>query len=170
MKKQFAILCSIVLFGVPVLATTVRSMSVKDLVKRSDTIVKGQIVGSSAFYDPHYGMNYTTLTIRVDRVFKATGKVSKTLKVTLPGGTVDGRVQVVFGVPVLKVGETAILFLHHAGKRLGVVGLGQGVFIIDTAVGRVFRRLNRVRLVGEEFKFPTDLQGFENMLARALKQ
>jgi len=168
MKTKLFIPFAMTLFAIPVFATTARSLGIQDLVNRADMIVRGEITGSTAFYNKKFGMIYTRLTIDVKQTYMGR-PVSKDITITLPGGTVNGRVQVVFGVPVIKPGEKAILFLQHSGTRIGIAGLGQGTFIINSALGRVSRRLNRVRLVGEEFKFPTGLTGFEKLLKTSIK-
>lgn len=169
MKKKSMILLVTLLFAGPVFATTAVSLSVQDLVRRSDMVIKGQITDSNAFYNHKFGMIYTRLTIHIEKDFMGK-KGTKTIVVTMPGGTVNGRVQVVFGVPVLKIGEHAIMFLRRMGKRITITGLGQGTFIINPALNRVSRRLNRVTLIGEEFHFPTDLTGFEKMLKSNIQQ
>lgn len=169
MKTKLIIPLAMLVFVSPVFATTARSLSIQDLVNRADLIVRGRIVASNTFYVRKYGMNYTRLTILVKKTYMGK-QTSKTVVVTLPGGTVNGRVQVVFGVPVLKTGESAILFLRQVGSRTGIVGLGQGTFIINPALGRVSRRLNRVRLVGEDFRFPTDLTDFERLLKSSIQK
>ena len=169
MKTKMLISFIFLLLAGSASATTARSLNIGDLIARSDMIVRGKITDSASFYDRRLGMNYTRLSVSVKKSYLG-GKKDGTVTVIMPGGTVNGRVQVVFGVPVLKTGEEVILFLKHVKKRVVIAGLGQGTFVVDPALGRVSRRLNRVRLVGEEFRFPTGITSFEKLLKTSIEQ
>ena len=168
MKRNLLPVLFLLISAVPAVATTAVSLSLGDLVKDADLIAKGRVVDSSTYYNKNQHMVYTRLKFQVDTAYK--GTVKGPVTITLPGGAWKGVVQVVMGVPTLKIGEQAIVFLKSSTGKWGVIGLGQGAFMIDTATRRVYRRLNRVRLVGEEFKFPTDLPGFERLLKAEIRK
>jgi len=109
-------------------ATTLRPLSVREMLRAADVIVRVEVVGVAARRTPagHDGAPIVTdVATRVERVYR--GTAGERLTVTLPGGAVDGDAVVVEGVPQPRVGERVTLFLGTAPDALSpVVGLDQG--------------------------------------------
>ncbi len=108
----------------------------------TDAIVEGVVVdarsGIHKVSDPSgYGIIYTDYSFEVKLVLKGSLKPSDTILIRLTGGTVNGRTTVMREDPLLKVGETLILFLHQweSGKYF-IEGGPQGRFIVQD--GRVY--------------------------------
>ncbi len=76
--------------------------------------------------------------IRLEPLRYLKGDLGDSIAMRLPGGEAGGRIHVIPGAPVLKTGETVVLFLKARGPAmLSTLGLGQGVFRVrrDAATG-----------------------------------
>jgi hypothetical protein len=114
-------------------AATVVKMNVADLAARCDLAVEARVTSASATIDAA-GRIGTDYALDVGRTFAGTHAARRTIR--LPGGVLpDGRGLAIPGMPVLAVGESAILFLsaeNQRGERLPI-GLAQGRMRIVTA-------------------------------------
>jgi hypothetical protein len=113
-------------------ATTLVRASLEDLAAGNDTIVVGEVLGASSYW------NWEGTSILTDVRFAPTdvlkGRVDgRELTVTVMGGTVDDRSLVVVGGAELRAGGSYVLFLSP-GDLPGVQGvqtvrdLSQGAF------------------------------------------
>jgi len=120
-------------------AGTAMRMEVSELVEAAELVVEGRVLASRAV-ETEDGLIETEYELLVDRTFRGAPLGTRTLR--LPGGLLeDGRGMVLAGVPRLRPGEDALLFLSAAGGR-GVrmpVGLAQGRY-------RVLTRLDGSRI------------------------
>ncbi len=115
-------------------ATSVREMSIVDLLEHSQTIVAGRVEKVSDGFGPK-GVPYTEVTLAVmDPIRGAKGKTHTFRQFgldkprTLPDGRVylGGRPQ---GWPTWRQGEVALVFLYPKARLTGLqttVGLGYG--------------------------------------------
>jgi hypothetical protein len=112
---------------------TVLKMNVADLAARCDLAIEARVTSASASIDAS-GRIGTDYALDVGRTYAGAPAARRTIR--LPGGVLpDGRGLLIPGMPVLAVGENAILFLsaeNQRGERLPI-GLAQGRLRIVTA-------------------------------------
>jgi hypothetical protein len=116
----------------PALATSIVTLDEAGLRAAADIIVEGEVAATETRIVGRRIITFVTL------VSGAAPTLTTTL-VAVPGGVVDGIVQLVPGAPVLHVGARYRLFLGAAsGPRLddrgprarGVVGFHRGAFLL----------------------------------------
>lgn len=121
-------------------AATLEKLSLDELALRSTAIVIGRAGESRA--EGGGALIFTVRPFRVEEQWK--GESIDTVRVSLPGGSLNGVVQRFGGVPQLKPGVEYLLFLWRGPSgRTQVTGLSQGVFEVlrsGDAVARVRRR------------------------------
>ena len=102
-------------------------MDIHGLVQHADLIVEARVLDQKAL--DVAGRVETEYLLFVERTFEGDDHSLRTLR--MPGGVLpDGRGMVLAGMPSLKKGETALLFLSHRGET-GIrvpVGLAQGKY------------------------------------------
>lgn len=112
-------------------AGTARKMDVTDLVDAADLIVQAEVLSADGKIGAR-GVIETEYVLRVSRTFW--GQPLTTRVVRIPGGVLpDGRGMLLAGMPQLREGEEALLFLTAAsasGMRMPV-GLAQGKFQVE---------------------------------------
>ena len=121
------------LFHAPaVRAGTALRMDIPELVEGAELVVEGRILSAKAV-ETQDGLVETIYQLSVDRTLLGEDQYNRSIR--LPGGVLeDGRGMLLAGMPRLRVGEDALLFLSSAGDR-GVrvpIGLAQGRFSIVT--------------------------------------
>ena len=93
-------------------------MSPAELYAGADRVVEGTVIETRVRWDDQHRGLETVATI-------STG--SSTVEFVVPGGTLDGVRQVMFGTPAITLGERARWFLRDRGDgKLGVYGWAQG--------------------------------------------
>lgn len=121
-------------------AATLEKLSLDELALRSTAIVIGR--AGEARAESGGALIFTVRPFRVERQWK--GESIDTVRVSLPGGALDGVVQRFGGVPRLEPGVEYLLFLWRGPSgRTQVTGLSQGVFEVlrsDNSEPRVRRR------------------------------
>jgi hypothetical protein len=119
-------------------AGTALRVNLEGLVDRSELVLEGRIL--SAVSRPAPGRIETVYELEIKRTFLGEERARRT--VVMPGGVLpDGTGMILPGVPRLRVGEDAILFLsaESAGGMRVTVGLSQGRFQVETPIdGRRF--------------------------------
>jgi hypothetical protein len=110
-------------------ATTVRRLSLDDLVAKAEVIVAGQVIDSRTYRTSDGKLILTSTTVQVGENIK--GKTPPTLTVTTVGGKVGNTILRVSGMPEFQPGENAVLFLERSGVYTTVVGLNQGKFSVS---------------------------------------
>ncbi|MBM4396483.1 MAG: hypothetical protein FJ087_12445 [Deltaproteobacteria bacterium] len=131
------------------------------LAREADLVVHGTVESMASRYDdpPNDRRIVTDATVRVSRVVRG-GHGSATVVMTVPGGEVGDRGQVVPGAPRLAVGDEVVVFLRGArtatlGPRRAPVGLPQGVFHV-TRDGPDARPTAAQRMAGVSWGLPAD--------------
>jgi hypothetical protein len=112
-------------------ATTLRKLSIDDMIQQSTTIVRVKVTGSSAAFR---GKDiYTSYQLQVIESMKSgsTSSTTQSLAVAVPGGVAGGVRQMVAGAPVLANGQEYVIFLWTSKSGLTqVIGLSQGLFAV----------------------------------------
>jgi|GEM_PF-1012976 len=143
MKRQASLFFVLVTgFSSPAWALILKHMELEDLAVEAHCVVFGTVVKMESRFDPHTNNKriVTDVSIEVQRVIA--GDAEKIVVVTVPGGEVDGKGQLVPGAPRFMVGEEVLLFLSRRPdsiERYSLVGFTQGVF-------KVVRDRTRVKL------------------------
>ena len=111
-------------------ATTVMKLSLHDLAKNSDTIVRATVVDQTSRYDANKEI-YTYFTLRVLEPVKGSGK-DQVITIRQIGGVVGTIASIVPGTPSFKKGEEVVVFLTQkdAAGYPWVMGLQQGKYTV----------------------------------------
>jgi hypothetical protein len=119
-------------------ATTLRKLSTRDLLVRSDLIIVGKVLSTESRWLFPIGMIVTDVTFSVERRAKG-GPGPSTIVVRNPGGRVGDVAQDVDGVPAFAPGDEVLLFLDRLSDGVNVLmGLSQGkVDLVRDATGRL---------------------------------
>ena len=128
-----SVLAAIALFGLPALAglasaTTIRRMSLPQVVEASETILEGRVDSVRSYWEGSQILTEVRLT--VSRSFKGIGAPGARVAFVQLGGRVTAPVpldMVVPGAPVHRVGDEGFYFLQAGapGQRV-IVGLSRG--------------------------------------------
>lgn len=127
MKKHWLSVLVLFLGSFAALATVMIPLSLDQLSRDADTVVIGHCTNQRVFKTGE--MIYTEYTIQPYDVLK--GSTAKELKITQPGGEMDGKGIYVSGVARFTPAEEVMLFLtkEKSGSR-DIVGWSQGKFHI----------------------------------------
>lgn len=142
-----ACLIFLLLYSSHVFALVMERFSLEELAREADLVILGKVIGKQSRYDSSRRI-VTDVYFMIDDI--VAGKASgTTVVVTTPGGSVDGKGQLVFGAPVFEIGEEAVLFLRTPqetvyGLRHSLVGLTQGVFFVERSPDRPTRAVQRL--------------------------
>jgi hypothetical protein len=164
----------------PAHATTLRRMSLEELVKASGSIVVGEVVDAHSYWNDEG--TFILTDVRVAPVEKIQGQFGEgDLTITLMGGTVGDLTTLILGGAELVPGSSYVLFLDEAdlpGARqaLTVREHCQGVFeiVADQAGARAISQANGHPLVPDAQGYtdaPGGVNGFPlGALVRSLRQ
>lgn len=137
MVRRTLILASLLLvLALPLAASQFIEMPFDRLARESSLIVRGNVEHTWSAWDDAREVIFTYATIRVHRYFgEATGP--DTLVVREVGGTVDGYTQEAIGFPMVRRGESVVLFLtkwdDSADFRINA--FNQGKFLVQQRAG-----------------------------------
>ncbi len=137
-RARLALAATVASWLVPAGATasTVLELDPARLLGGADLVVDGVVEQVSSRYTADRTAIETVIEFRVDRALE--GQAPATVEILEPGGEVDGARQVVVGIPVLRPGEVARLFLRrlrHDPARYRIYGWDQGVWPAHTIGG-----------------------------------
>jgi len=125
-------LCSLALFGalsVSLYGSTLRQLSLDDMIRQSTTIVRGKAQQTSTSL--HGSIIFTHYRIQVTETLK--GPLTSQIDIGVPGGVTGGVDQRYAGAPSLSSTQDYVLFLWTSKSGLTqVIGLSQGLFAILT--------------------------------------
>jgi len=125
-------LCSLALFGalsVSLHGSTLRQLSLDDMIRQSTTIVRGKAQQTSSSF--HGSMIFTHYRIQVTETLK--GQAASQIDIGVPGGIAGAVDQRYAGAPTLSSTQDYILFLWTSKSGLTqVIGLSQGLFAVLT--------------------------------------
>lgn len=152
-------------------ATTVLKLSLKDLAKKSDTIVRATVEDEVARYDANKEI-YTYFTLKVLEPVKGSHK-DDVITIRQLGGVVGNIASIVPGTPTFKKGEEVVVFLTQkdvAGYPW-VMGLQQGKFSVsqdENGQKRVRNELGGMNLMGADGTIMDGAKVTPNMPLQAL--
>jgi hypothetical protein len=117
----------------PTRATTLKRMSVADLSRAADTVIRARCVTNSTRWDA--GEIWTFTTFDIEETWK--GSAPAQITVRLLGGRTEDFTSTVSGVPRFYSGEELILFLERTpAQDFSIVSWMQGTFrIAHSATG-----------------------------------
>ncbi|MFN3198606.1 MAG: hypothetical protein ACE366_09375 [Bradymonadia bacterium] len=118
-------------------ATVMKALSLDQMVKQSDVIVRGEVVAQHSAWNEAGNRIYTVTELKVMEPLKGQATSETIIKIRQLGGTVDGITQNIAGNALLSTGEEVAIFLRaDAEKSLHyVVGMAQGKYTIDRSSG-----------------------------------
>ncbi len=133
MPRRLVLACALALLttALPVRASTVVHLNLRDLTLASSDIVVGRVEATRAHWNDAHTRIVTEVTVAIGEALK--GAPGGTLTLTQLGGEADGFRYAIAGAPAFRPGEEALLFVWR--DRLGraqVNGLAQGKFEIAT--------------------------------------
>ena len=113
-------------------ATTVQKFSISDLAKKSETIALARVDDVSSRWDDNHKEIYTFISLKVLDGVKGSRK-NDVLTIRQIGGSAEGKISVVPGMPTFAKGEEVVVFLSPK-DRAGypwVMGLQQGKYTVS---------------------------------------
>jgi hypothetical protein len=118
-------------YAAPAAAALFKAASVEEAARTSDAVVRGKVVGKASRFAPGSERIVTDIEVAVASTWKGTG--ARTVTVTVPGGMVGDRGQLVDAAPTFDVGEEVVLFLARRGPSWHVNGLALGKWTVAGA-------------------------------------
>jgi hypothetical protein len=121
--KLIPLLLLVGTLAAPSRASRFVDLSLDQMVRRSGTIVEGDVVATRGEWSTDRTRIYTTVTLQVAEVHKGS-LPGGTLELRLLGGTVDDVTMAVIGQPRFEAGERVFLFLapNHDVRDVPFVG------------------------------------------------
>src|SRR5262245_37851356 len=113
-------------------ATTVQKFSISDLAKKSEAIAVARVDDVSSRWDDNHKEIYTYISLKVLDGIKGSRK-NDVLTIRQIGGSAEGKISVVPGMPTFAKGEEVVVFLSPK-DRAGypwVMGLQQGKYTVS---------------------------------------
>jgi hypothetical protein len=112
-------------------ATTLRKLSIDDMIQQSTAIVRVTVTGSSTAFRGKDIYTYYQLQVIENMKSAPTSSMTQSLAVAVPGGVAGGIRQMVAGAPALATGQEYVIFLWTSKSGLTqVIGLSQGLFAV----------------------------------------
>ncbi len=122
-----AVLATLAALGATAGATTLARMSVAQMSRAAQVIVRGQCEGNATGWDA--GEIWTFTTFRVEEVWR--GEAPAQISVRLLGGRAGDLTSSVAGIPRFRPGEEVVLFLERTRRGdFSIVSWEQGTFRI----------------------------------------
>lgn len=119
----------VMLLLVPSSGASVRRLEIQDLSRNATKIVVARVDSLSAAWDDAKIM--TTVTITPSEVLKGSGVVAgEEMTFRIPGGTVGGISMHSGEAPVIRQGESVVLFLRPGVSDCDVYGWFQGKYTV----------------------------------------
>jgi hypothetical protein len=132
MRSLFSLALLSVL-AAPVPASTLRQLSLDDMIRQSTVIVRGTAQPTTAAFAG--SLIFTHYRLQVTETLK--GTAASQIDVVVPGGQVNGANQRYAGAPTLSPNQDYVLFLWTSKSGLTqVIGLSQGLFSVLTNSAR----------------------------------
>jgi len=126
--QRLLLLFMAILVYVPAQATTVLRLSVEEMARRADLVVRAEVTRVEVQSDPTDEARITThVTMRVLDTFKG-HQTAPTLTLKLLGGSNGRYILRVPGMPTFSQGEEVVLFLHATPRGFMPAGLWLGKY------------------------------------------
>jgi len=111
----------------PLPGSTLRQLTLDDMILQSTMIVHGKVQQTSAAF--HGSMILTHYRVQVTEILK--GSAASVLDIAVPGGVSNGFQQTFAGAPALSSSQDYVLFLWTSKSGITqVIGLSQGLFAV----------------------------------------
>ncbi|MEZ5351999.1 MAG: hypothetical protein R2762_05130 [Bryobacteraceae bacterium] len=124
-------------------AATLEKLELDDMIRKASEIVRGQVTAKNVTRQG--AIIYTEATVTVTERLK--GETKKTVKVSTPGGSIDGVTQTFPGSPNLHTGAEYVFFLWTGKSGVTqIVGLSQGLLDLTEAVTASGAKLSRAAI------------------------
>jgi hypothetical protein len=136
LKIVLFILLSLFLNVIISFSTSMKEMSLKEICGYSSDIVVAEVISFNSFYkDESRKQIFSEVSLKIENSIKGESKENDILKMTIPGGQINGIRTFIVGAPAYKTGENTLLFLKkNISENLHVnyliVGLSQGKYNI----------------------------------------
>jgi hypothetical protein len=118
--------------GLPLQSTTLRRMSLNQLARAADAVVRARCVGSAARWEN--GAIWTVSEFELVERFQ--GSPPSRIRIRLPGGQVGGVATRIEDVPQFRAGDDAVLFLEaRPDGSYAVTAWVEGTFRIRRTPG-----------------------------------
>lgn len=138
-RRTFLIACVVSILGIwrlDAFQTKMPRLNIDELTNASSHVVLGRVQSIQSSYTSDRTRVITEIRVQIDEVVK--GSIGEgSIRLLMPGGTIDGRTTIVVGAPAFAVGEEAVLFLGRLKKkntvdvdRFSLTGLSQGKFSV----------------------------------------
>jgi hypothetical protein len=138
--------------------TSVKSMSLEDLVKGADRIFLGTAIKRTCRANPNDRWIPIWTDIGFQDIKMLRGKAETSLVVSVGGGRIGERAVRVAGMPEVRVGQRYLVFLSGEKSPCPFLGWGQGVFriskdpryvadVVSTAEGEPIREVKGGRFI-----------------------
>jgi len=101
-----------------------RKTTIDELIRTSTLIVEGEIESQTSYWSD--GKIFTDYTFRISENYK--GKTAKLITFQMPGGRVADKELVINGLPAIKSGERALLFLVQKNNSYRLHSMAMGYF------------------------------------------
>jgi hypothetical protein len=122
--------------GTLLTGSTLRQLSLDDMIRQSTIIVRGTVQPANSMY--HGSMIFSHYTIQVTETYKGTASAQTQIDIGVPGGSINGTIQRCAGAPIFSIGQDYVLFLWTSKTGLTqVIGLSQGLFSVISPSGSV---------------------------------
>ena len=105
----------------------VERFTLEELTTRATTILTGTVINLNSRWNPGHTGIVTDVTVAVSSYVKG-GNGQRQIVIAVPGGEVDGLVEMVSDVPVFTLNQEVFLFLQEGDFQ--IVGWHQGKFTI----------------------------------------
>ena len=129
------VIAAAVLLASPAMAAQAYAVSVEDLARVSDAVVRGRVAAARPQRTGDGRRVFTVYDVRTSAVWR--GRAPAVARVRVPGGVAGRLGQRVDAAPSLATGEDVVLFLGRAGPDVfRVTGLAQGKLSVHGAVAR----------------------------------
>jgi hypothetical protein len=138
-RRTLSLIAFLFLVSLPLAASQFVEVPFDQVAREAQYVVRGEIVNTWTAWDESHEVIFTYATLRVDRYFgETTGP--DTLVVREVGGTVDGYTQEAIGFPMIRQGESVVLFLSPwaDSSDLRIHAFNQGKFLVRNRGGREF--------------------------------
>ncbi len=127
MRKLLALVAAVVAAS-PALGAQAVAVSVEDLARTSDAVVRGRVLSTSARWTEGRIQTYAEVEVAASLRGAAPARVT----VVTPGGVVGELGQRVDGAATFSAGEQVVLFLSRPGRDgWRVSEMGQGKFTVE---------------------------------------
>jgi hypothetical protein len=139
-----ATLAAALVLAAPALASLAVPVSVEDLARSSDAVVRGRVVKLTARRSNDGSRIFTYAEVEPTAVWR--GSAPARVTVVVPGGVVGDIGERVDGAPTFSEGEEVVLFVGKlGGHEFQVHGMAQGKFAV--AKGQARPSLSRLGFV-----------------------